>query len=149
MYHAGTPEPVKKHISKDVSKEDGHIRVLISTIAFGMGVDCKQISRIVHFGPSKNIECYIQESGCAGRDGCKSKCILLFNGLLSKHCAQDMKEFLHNDKICRRELLMKAFDTSKLLQIDTAVVTIVQLRVNVVKMTASQTLDLIFQTLRL
>ena len=105
MYHAGTPEPVKKHISK----EDGHIRVLISNIAFGMAIDCKQISRIVHFRPSKNIECYIQESGRAGRDGCKSKCILLFNGLLSTHCAQDMKEFLHSDKMCRRELLMKAF----------------------------------------
>ena len=78
MYHAGTPEPVKKHISKDMSKEDDHIRVLISTIAFGMGIDCKQISRIVHFGLSKNIECYIQESGCAGRDGCKSKCILYY-----------------------------------------------------------------------
>jgi ATP-dependent DNA helicase RecQ len=86
MYHAGTPEQVKKHISKDMSKGDGHIRVLISTIAFGMGVDCKQVSRIIHFGPSKNIECYVQESGRAGRDGCQSKCILLFNGLLSTHC---------------------------------------------------------------
>ena len=92
-----------------VPSEDGHIRVLISTIAFGMGIDCKQISRIVHFEPSKNIECYMQESGRAGRDGCKSKCILLFNGLLSTHCAQDMKEFLHSDKMCRRELPMKAF----------------------------------------
>ena len=36
MYHAGTPEPVKRHISKDMSKGDGHIRILISTIAFGM-----------------------------------------------------------------------------------------------------------------
>ena len=72
MYLAGTPEPVKKHISKHMSKEHGHIRVLISTIAFGMGVDCKQISRIVHFGPSKNIECYIQESGRAGRVGVKA-----------------------------------------------------------------------------
>ena len=86
MYHAETPEAIKKHISKDMSKEDGHIRVLISTIAFGMGIDCKQISRIVHFGPSKNIECYVQESERAGRDGCKSKCILLLNGLLSTHC---------------------------------------------------------------
>ena len=86
MYHAETPEPIKKHISKDMSKEDGHIRVLFSTIAFGMGIDCKQISRIAHFGPSKNIECYVQESGRAGRDGCKSKCILLLNGLLSTHC---------------------------------------------------------------
>ena len=51
----------------------------------------------------------IQECGRAGRDGCKSKCVLLFNGLLSAHCAQDMKEFLRSDKMCRRELLMRAF----------------------------------------
>ena len=91
----------------------------------------------------------IQECGRAERDGCKSKCILLFNGLLSAHCAQDMKEFLRSDKMCRRELLMRAFGYQHVLQIDTAVVTIVQLHVNVVKMTVNQTLDLVFQTLRL
>jgi ATP-dependent DNA helicase RecQ len=109
MYHAGTPKAVKQHISKNLSSDEGHIRILIATIAFGMGIDCKQVNRIIHFGPSKNIECYIQESGRAGRDGSQSECILLFNGLLSSHCSQDMKELLHAESGCRRELIMKTF----------------------------------------
>jgi ATP-dependent DNA helicase RecQ len=109
MYHAGTPKTVKRHISKNMSKSEGHIRVLISTIAFGMGIDCKQVNKIIHFGPSKNIECYVQESGRAGRDGTVGECILLYNGLLSTHCSRDMKELLHDENACRRELLLKPF----------------------------------------
>lgn len=108
MYHAGTPKAVKRHISKNMSNDKGHIRVLIATIAFGMGIDCKNVNKIIHFGPSKNIECYVQESGRAGRDGSQGHCILLYNGLLSSHCSQDMKEFLH-DGDCRRKFLMKSF----------------------------------------
>jgi superfamily II DNA/RNA helicase len=109
MYHAGTPKAVKQHISKNLSSDEGHIRILIATIAFGMGIDCKQVNRIIHFGPSKNIECYIQESGRAGREGSQSECILLFNGLLSSHCSQDVKDLLHAESGCRRELIMKTF----------------------------------------
>ena len=109
MYHAGTPKTVKRHISNNLSHEEGHIKVLITTIAFGMGIDCKNVNRILHFGPPKNIESYIQESGRAGRDGSNSKCILLFNGLLSAHCSSDMKDLLHYENGCRRELLMKSF----------------------------------------
>ena len=109
MYHAGTPKAVKQHISKNLSSDEGHIRILIATIAFGMGIDCKQVNRFIHFGPSKNIECYIQESGRAGRDGSQSECILLFNGLLSSHCSQDMKDLLHPESGCIRELIMKTF----------------------------------------
>ena len=108
MYHAGTPETVKRHISKNLAHDESHIRVLIATIAFGMGIDCKNVTRILHFGPSKNIESYIQESGRAGRDGSNSECILLFNGLLSAHCSSDMKELLHDESGCRK-LLMKSF----------------------------------------
>lgn len=109
MYHTGTPETVKRHISKNLSHEDGHIRVLIATIAFGMGIDCKNVNRILHFGPCKNIESYIQESERAGRDGSNSECILLFNGLLSSDRSSDMKELLHDENSCRRDLFMKPF----------------------------------------
>lgn len=60
MYHAGTPQRVKDHISKNMATVDGHLRVLISTMAFGMSVNCKSVRRVVHFGPSKTVELYIQ-----------------------------------------------------------------------------------------
>ncbi len=83
MYHAGTPSSAKKHISKNFSKPDGHVRTLIATIAFGMGINCQNVQHVLHFGPPKNIECYVQESGHAGRSGADSQ-----NGSLLAQCSQ-------------------------------------------------------------
>ena len=104
MYHAGTPTNVKKHIVDNLSS-DGHI-CLITTVAFGMGVDCKKVRKIYHMGPAKNIECYVQESGRGGRDGLPAVCVLLYNGILSNHCEQDIKDFCKTEA-CRREELFK------------------------------------------
>lgn len=53
MFHSGTPESVKKHILDNISRCNGHTRVIACTIAFGMGVNCKGVHRVVHFGPAK------------------------------------------------------------------------------------------------
>lgn len=108
MYHAGTPTAVKKHIVENLSYDDGHIRCLITTVAFGMGVNCKKVRKIYHMGPAKNLECYVQESGRGGRDGMPAVCILLYNGILSNHCDQDIKEYCKTDQ-CRRNILFAPF----------------------------------------
>ena len=108
MFHAGTPPRVKDHICKNMAQDHGHLRVLISTVAFGMGINCKKVRRIVHFGPSKTVEMYVQECGRAGRDGLPSTCILLYNGLLSVHCDSDMKRYLQVEG-CSRQWLMAHF----------------------------------------
>ena len=63
MYHAGTVALVKTHISDNMARHDGTIRVLIATNAFRMGVNCKEVRNVLHFGPSKSVESYIQECG--------------------------------------------------------------------------------------
>ena len=109
MFHAGTPESVKKHILSNMSQTNGHIRVLACTVAFGMGVNCKGVHRVIHFGPSKNLECYVQECGRSGRDGQPSSCLLLHNGLLGAHCNDDIKNYIPNSTGCRRKHLYSHF----------------------------------------
>ena len=77
MYHAGTPASAKEHILTSMATDDGDLRILICTVAFGMGVNCKGVRRAIHFGPSKSVELYVQECGRAGRDGLPSTCVLL------------------------------------------------------------------------
>ena len=100
MFHAGTPKSVKKHILNNMSQAHGHIQIIACTVAFGMGVECKAVHRIIHFGPAKNLECYVQKCGRAGTDGQPSSCLLLHNGLLGAHCMNDIKDHVANSSEC-------------------------------------------------
>ena len=113
MFHAGTLSQVKNFIITPTSKMESHLRVLICTIGFGIGIDCECFNRVIHCGPLKNLESYIQECGRAGKDGNDSISYLIYNGLLASKWSDDMKEFVHS-KECRRECVSKNFVSSSL-----------------------------------
>ena len=110
MLHSCTPAAKKQQILHSFQTEHGKIRVLIATIAFGMGVDCKGVHRTVHYGPSKNVEAYVQETGRAGRDGRQSHAYILYHGILLNHVEGDIKSVLKTDG-CRRKALFQHFET--------------------------------------
>lgn len=109
MYTACTHPSVKKQVLDEFCASHSKLRVVIATIAFGMGLDCPDVRRVIHWGPSEDIEMYLQETGRAGRDGILSTAIL-YNIPGVQHVQTSMKEYASNKEDCRRMILLKDFD---------------------------------------
>lgn len=89
-YHAlayhGKMESKEKTANQDAFIT-GEAEIMVATSAFGMGVDKKDVGRVIHYEISDSLENYIQEAGRAGRDeNITADCYVLFNEEdLSKH----------------------------------------------------------------
>lgn len=105
-YHAGL-SPETKDAREDAWKS-GRSRVMVSTNAFGMGIDKPDVRLVVHIDLPGSIESYFQEAGRAGRDGNRAYAVVLFNRIdkqvVSRRLSDNYpsKEFIREvyDDIC-------------------------------------------------
>ncbi len=77
-FHAGLKPEVKNE--RQHHWTSGRIRIMVSTNAFGMGIDKPDVRIVVHITAPDSVEAYFQEAGRAGRDGKKAYAVLLWSG---------------------------------------------------------------------
>ncbi|XP_076449697.1 ATP-dependent DNA helicase Q4-like isoform X2 [Babylonia areolata] len=76
-YHAGLTPAQRKRVQGGFM--EGRVRVVVATVAFGMGLDKADVRGIIHYNMPKSFENYVQEIGRAGRDGELSHCHLFLD----------------------------------------------------------------------
>lgn len=125
-YHAGLERNLREKRQEQFLRDD--LKIIVATIAFGMGINKSNVRYVVHADLPKNIEGYYQETGRAGRDGLPSEAILFYSNAdvfklksfakIEGNPAQsnimlkklDQMAALCETSICRRKYLLNYFD---------------------------------------
>ena len=108
LFTAASKPEMRELVLQEFCKRDTSLRLVIASSAFGLGVDCPDISRVIHWGAPNTLEDLVQESGRAGRDGRPSQAILYYK-IVGKKVSKPVKEYGENQLVCRRTLLFTNF----------------------------------------
>ncbi|XP_018357451.1 PREDICTED: ATP-dependent DNA helicase Q4 isoform X2 [Trachymyrmex cornetzi] len=108
-YHAGITPNRRKIVQKKFM--DGKIKIVVATIAFGMGINKSDIRAIIHYNMPGTFEGYVQEVGRAGRDNITAHCHLFLNPMEDSD-KWELRRHIHANGVDRhtiRHLLQRIF----------------------------------------
>ena len=109
-YHAKMQNEDRKR-NQELWMSD-EVRVLVGTIAFGLGINKATVRAVIHLALPKSVEQYYQEAGRAGRDGNPADCVLLWQkrdaGLLG-HFANQILDSAERERAWQRYHIIRAF----------------------------------------
>lgn len=134
-YHAGLSGSERRRVQNNFMC--GELRIVVATVAFGMGLDKSDVRGIIHYNMPKSFESYVQEIGRAGRDGEPAHCHLFLDPEggdlheLRRHIYADTVDFYTVKRLVQKvfpackckqihqkqQLLMKDVEDSELLEI--------------------------------
>ncbi len=125
-YHAGMDSQHRRETQRKFVTDE--TRIIVATVAFGMGIDKPDVRFVVHLDLPKSFEAYYQETGRAGRDGLPANALMLYGlqniGLLRRFIDQadspDERKRVEHIKLnallgfcettrCRRQVLLEYF----------------------------------------
>jgi len=75
VFHAHISDNLRQYVMTEFRKPQSAIRVLIATVAFGLGIDIPDIAVVVHWGQLSSVMTYWQQIGRCGRDGTPARAI--------------------------------------------------------------------------
>ncbi len=114
-YHAKMESPLRRQNQERWMSDE--VRVLVGTIAFGLGINKPAVRAVIHLSLPQSIEQYYQEAGRAGRDGRPADCVLLWqkqDHILLEYFIDKISDDAERDRAWARKRAISQFvDSSR------------------------------------
>lgn len=110
-YHAGMQASRRRKVQSDFMS--GQLRIVVATVAFGMGLNKSDVRAIIHYNLPKSFESFVQEIGRAGRDGLPAYCHVFIDKMVSEITSGYVKCVTRNTCVAKWLLCYGAIDLDK------------------------------------